>query len=88
MTDSQDAGEGKAARRLVVVLTGASSGIGRATAYELAARGYALVLAARREGELAALARELDPSGARVLAAATDVTDGPSRRALVAAAHS
>jgi NAD(P)-dependent dehydrogenase (short-subunit alcohol dehydrogenase family) len=70
-----------------VVLTGASSGIGRATAQELAARGYALVLAARRADDLAALARQLDPSGSRVLAVPTDVTDDASRRALVAAAH-
>ena len=70
-----------------MVLTGASSGIGRATAQELAARGYALVLAARRGDSLTALARELDPSGARVLAVPTDVTDDASRRALVAAAH-
>ena len=75
------------ADRQVVVLTGASSGIGRATAYELAARGYALVLAARRAGELQALAHELDPSGSRVLAVPTDVTDPASRRALLDAAH-
>ncbi|GAA5512668.1 hypothetical protein Dcar01_01386 [Deinococcus carri] len=72
-------------RRQTVLLTGASSGIGRATAHELAARGYRLVLAARREEELAALARELDPSGSRVVAVPTDVTDDTSRRALVAA---
>ncbi|ABF44761.1 SDR family NAD(P)-dependent oxidoreductase [Deinococcus geothermalis] len=71
----------------VVILTGASSGIGRATAQELAARGYRLVLAARRERELAALARALDPSGSRVLAVPTDVTDGAARRALIEAAR-
>ena len=72
--------------RRVVVLTGASSGIGLATARELAARGHALVLAARREDQLAALARELDPSGSRVIAVSTDVTDDTSRRALIDAA--
>ncbi|WP_221089646.1 SDR family NAD(P)-dependent oxidoreductase [Deinococcus aquaedulcis] len=73
--------------RPVVVLTGASSGIGRATAEELADLGYALVLAARRTDELHALARRLDPSGARVIAVPTDVTDDASRRALLAAAQ-
>lgn len=73
--------------RRVVVLTGASSGIGRATAYELAARGHALVLAARRADSLHALARELDPSGSRVLAVPTDVTDDASRRALIETAR-
>ncbi len=72
--------------RRVVVLTGASSGIGLATARELAARGHALVLAARREDQLAALARELDASGSRVIAVSTDVTDDTSRRALIDAA--
>ncbi|MDO4247254.1 MAG: SDR family NAD(P)-dependent oxidoreductase [Deinococcus sp.] len=73
--------------RRVVVLTGASSGIGRATAYELAARGHALVLAARRADSLHALARELDPSGSRVLAVPTDVNDDASRRALIETAR-
>ncbi|EYB68042.1 short-chain dehydrogenase/reductase SDR [Deinococcus phoenicis] len=71
----------------MVVLTGASSGIGRATAYELASRGHRLVLAARRAEELTALARELDPSGSRVIAVPTDVTGEASRRALIGAAH-
>ena len=75
-----------AARPRVIVLTGASSGIGLATARELAARGHRLVLAARRTEQIAALARELDPTGVRVLAVPTDVTDDASRRALVAAA--
>ncbi|MFW8626612.1 SDR family NAD(P)-dependent oxidoreductase [Deinococcus sp. ME38] len=73
--------------RPVVVLTGASSGIGLATATELAALGYALVLAARRADDLHALARRLDPSGHRVIAVPTDVTSPESRRALVAAAQ-
>ncbi|WP_309572753.1 SDR family oxidoreductase [Deinococcus sp.] len=73
-------------RPVVVVLTGASSGIGLATARELVARGHTLVLAARRAADLDALARELDPGGTRVLAVPTDVTDDASRRALVTAA--
>ena len=43
-------------------------------------------VAARREDQLAALARELDPSGSRVIAVSTDVTDDTSRRALIDAA--
>ncbi|ANE42885.1 SDR family NAD(P)-dependent oxidoreductase [Deinococcus puniceus] len=77
---------GQASTGKVVVLTGASSGIGRATAVELAARGYRLVLAARRADELGLLARQLDPTGGRVIAVPTDVTDDASRRALLAAA--
>lgn len=73
--------------RRVIVLTGASSGIGLATAQELAARGHALVLAARREDTLQALAHRLDPSGSRVIAVPTDVTQDASRRALIAAAQ-
>lgn len=59
----------------VVVVTGASSGIGEATARAFAAAGACLVLAARREERLAALAGELEKAGAAVLPVPTDVTD-------------
>ena len=57
----------------VVVITGASSGLGEATARHLAARGAKLVLAARRTDKLQSLATELSAAGAEVLTQATDV---------------
>ncbi|MCX5205552.1 SDR family oxidoreductase [Streptomyces sp. NBC_00237] len=60
----------------VVVITGASSGVGRACAREFAERGCALVLAARRADELEDLAGQCRTEhGARTLAVPTDVTD-------------
>ncbi|MFH5803930.1 SDR family oxidoreductase [Alienimonas sp. DA493] len=59
----------------VVVLTGASSGLGKGTARELAARGASLVLAARRGELLDELARECEAAGGRAVAAVTDVGD-------------
>jgi short-subunit dehydrogenase len=58
----------------VVVITGASSGIGRATALELASRGANVVLVARREEALFSLAEECERGGVRALAVPTDVS--------------
>jgi NADP-dependent 3-hydroxy acid dehydrogenase YdfG len=65
----------------VVVITGASSGLGEATARELARQGAKLVLGSRRLDRLRTLARELQISGDGVVQ--TDVTDALQVRALV-----
>ncbi len=58
----------------VVVVTGASSGIGAATARLFGQQGWRVVLAARRRERLEALAREIEGKGGRTLVAPTDVT--------------
>jgi short-subunit dehydrogenase len=75
-------------RDAVVVITGASSGIGRATALRFAERGATVVVAARREQALNEVVREIEQRGGRGLAVSTDVTDegavqALARRALV-----
>lgn len=70
----------------VVVITGASSGLGEATARLLAAQGASVVLGARRAARIQALADELTASGAQALALATDVTDYGQVQRLVDAA--
>ncbi len=57
----------------VIVITGASSGLGEATARLLANQGAKIVLAARRAERINALAQELAESGAHAIAVTTDV---------------
>ncbi len=57
----------------VIVVTGASSGIGRATALALGERGASVVVAARNEPALRAVAAEIESRGGRALVAVTDV---------------
>lgn len=63
------------ARGEVVVITGASSGIGRATAHEFAKRGGRLVLAARSESSLADVADECARLGGVAIVLRSDVSD-------------
>jgi NADP-dependent 3-hydroxy acid dehydrogenase YdfG len=67
----------------VVVITGASSGLGEATARLLSAQGAAVVLGARRIERLQSLAEELVAAGGKALAVATDVTDHEQVKRLV-----
>ncbi|MBW3633435.1 MAG: SDR family oxidoreductase [Chloroflexi bacterium] len=73
----------------VVVITGASSGIGRETAHQLASHGASLVLVARNEVALRETAAEVEALGGRALVAAADVAipDQIQRVAEQAATH-
>ena len=68
----------------VALVTGASSGIGEATARELAAQGASVAIAARRKDRLDDLAAEIEDGGGRALAIECDVTDQEQAKALVA----
>lgn len=70
----------------VVVITGASSGLGEATARHLSELGATIVLGARRVDRIQALADEIKKNGGKALAVATDVTKREQVKALVDAA--
>ena len=67
----------------VIVITGASSGLGEAAAKHLAEQGAKVVLGARRIDRLQALAEELNKNGNQAIALATDVTQVEQVKALV-----
>jgi len=67
----------------VVIVTGASSGIGEATARLLAEHGAKVVLAARRKDRLEALADEIKGKGGEALVVETDVTDKQAAQKLI-----
>lgn len=73
-------------RDKVIIITGASEGIGRALALALAPQGPKLVLAARSADRLTSLAAETEALGATAMAVPTDITDREACRALVSAA--
>jgi short-subunit dehydrogenase len=81
---SLDRQGGMAVGQHVAVVTGASSGIGRALALELAGGGYRVGLLARRRTPLEDLAREIEARGGRAQIAVADVGD---RQAVHAAIH-
>lgn len=67
----------------IIVITGASSGLGEAAARHLSAQGAVVVLGARRLDRIEALAAELRAAGGKALAQATDVVDRHQVQALV-----
>jgi NADP-dependent 3-hydroxy acid dehydrogenase YdfG len=70
----------------IVVVTGASSGLGEATARLLSAEGATVVLGARRADRLRTLVKELETRGNKALAVTTDVSQREQVKALVDAA--
>lgn len=67
----------------VIVITGASSGMGEAAARHLADQGARIVLAARRSDRIDALAKDISAKGGKAIAVATDVTRADDVQKLV-----
>ena len=67
----------------VVVITGASSGIGESTAKLLAGQGARVVLGARRKDRLDAAVKEISAAGGKAISVAVDVTQRPQVEALI-----
>lgn len=74
-------------RDKVIIVTGASSGIGKALVYELARRGAKIVLAARNLEELLKIEEDLKNSGAEAFSVCTDVTKEIACKELIEQAY-
>ncbi|TWT05924.1 SDR family oxidoreductase [Reyranella sp. CPCC 100927] len=72
----------------IAIVTGASSGIGRATALLFAQEGAKLIVSARRQSELKTLVTEIEAAGGRAIAVAGDVKDETLAEELVRTATS
>ena len=68
----------------VALVTGAGSGIGKATALAMAREGAALIVMSRTQAEVEATAAEIEQAGGRAWAATADVTDDAAMKKLVA----
>lgn len=79
-------GDGRCLDGRSVIVTGASSGIGLATAREFAARGALVVLVARRSDRIESIVDSIRAAGGRAIAVATDVADREPMEMLVARA--